>query len=53
MRQIAPLFGTGSSTPSDHCWPWRRSDDDPQPGNRNDTLVYRTGAINQKLAGRK
>jgi len=27
--------------------------DDPQPGNRNDTLVYRTGAINQKLAGRK
>ena len=25
----------------------------PQPGNRNDTLVYRTSGINQKLAGRK
>jgi hypothetical protein len=25
---------------------------DPQPGNRNDTIVYRTSGINQKLAGR-
>jgi hypothetical protein len=25
---------------------------DPQPGNRNDTLVYRSSGINQKLAGR-
>jgi hypothetical protein len=25
---------------------------DPQPGNRNDTLVYRTSGIDQKLAGR-
>jgi hypothetical protein len=24
---------------------------DPQPGNRNDTIVYRTSGINQKLAG--
>ncbi|GIJ81470.1 transposase family protein [Micromonospora phaseoli] len=25
---------------------------DPQPGNRNDTIVYRTSGIDQKLAGR-
>ncbi|NJP35955.1 transposase family protein, partial [Micromonospora thermarum] len=25
---------------------------DPQPGNRNDTVVYRTSGIDQKLAGR-
>jgi hypothetical protein len=25
---------------------------DPQPGNRNDTIVYRSSGINQKLAGR-
>jgi hypothetical protein len=25
---------------------------DPQPGNRNDTIVYRTSGINQQLAGR-
>ncbi|MEU4712372.1 transposase family protein [Micromonospora purpureochromogenes] len=25
---------------------------DPQPGNRNDTIVYRTSGIQQKLAGR-
>jgi hypothetical protein len=25
---------------------------DPQPGNRNDTVVYRTSGINRKLAGR-
>ncbi|GAA0569447.1 hypothetical protein GCM10010172_62270 [Paractinoplanes ferrugineus] len=26
---------------------------DPQPGNRNDTIVYRTSGIEQKLAGRE
>src|SRR4051812_26963119 len=26
---------------------------DPQPGNRNDTIVYRTSGINHKLAGRE
>lgn len=26
---------------------------DPQPGNRNDTIVYRTSGIDQKLAGRE
>jgi hypothetical protein len=25
---------------------------DPQPGNRNDTIVYRSSGINQKLVGR-
>jgi hypothetical protein len=25
---------------------------DPQPGNRNDTVVYRSSGINRKLAGR-
>src|SRR5947199_5020996 len=25
---------------------------DPQPGNRNDTVVYRSSGINDKLAGR-
>jgi hypothetical protein len=26
---------------------------DPQPGNRNDTIVYRAGAIDRRLAGRE
>jgi DDE superfamily endonuclease/Helix-turn-helix of DDE superfamily endonuclease len=26
---------------------------DPQPGNRNDTIVYRSSGINQQLAGRE